>query len=122
MILDKSLEYFTTFSEKDSAGLRNMFSNDVYLRDWEILANGIDEVVAANQDIFDNVESIVATPIRVWDFLSHEDNVVVAELEIVVNGEEKLLVTDILEFDDDEKIKSIRAYKGWVDQKLFFVI
>ena len=47
-----------------------------------------------------------------WDFLSHEDNVVVAELEIVVNGEEKLLVTDILEFDDDEKIKSIRAYKG----------
>ena len=112
MILDKSLEYFTTFSEKDSDGLRNMFSNDVYLRDWEILANGIDEVVAANQDIFDNVESIVATPIRVWDFLSHEDNVVVAELEIVVNGEEKLLVTDIIEFDDDEKIKSIRAYKG----------
>ena len=112
MILDKSLEYFTTFSEKDSDGLRNMFSNDVYLRDWEILANGIDEVVAANKDIFDNVESIVATPIRVWDFLSHEDNVVVAELEIVVNGEEKLLVTDILEFDDDEKIKSIRAYKG----------
>ena len=112
MILDKSLEYFTTFSEKDSDGLRNMFSNDVYLRDWEILANGIDEVVAANQDIFDNVESILATPIRVWDFLSHEDNVVVAELEIVVNGEEKLLVTDILEFDDDEKIKSIRAYKG----------
>ena len=112
MILDKSLEYFTTFSEKDSDGLRNMFSNDVYLRDWEILANGIDEVVAANQDIFDNVERIVATPIRVWDFLSHEDNVVVAELEIVVNGEEKLLVTDILEFDDDEKIKSIRAYKG----------
>ena len=112
MILDKSLEYFTTFSEKDSDGLRNMFSNDVYLRDWEILANGIDEVVAANQDIFDNVESIVATPIRVWDFLSHEDNVVVAELEIVVNGEEKLLVIDILEFDDDDKIKSIRAYKG----------
>ena len=105
-------EYFRAFSEKDSDGLRNMFSNDVYLRDWEILANGIDEVVAANQDIFDNVESIVATPIRVWDFLSHEDNVVVAELEIVVNGEEKLLVTDILEFDDDEKIKSIRAYKG----------
>ena len=112
MILDKSLEYFTTFSEKDSDGLRNMFSNDVYLRDWEILANGIDEVVAANQDIFDKVDTIVATPFRVWDFLSHEDNVVVAELEIVVNDEETLLVTDILEFDDDEKIKSIRAYKG----------
>ena len=112
MILDKSLEYFATFSEKDSEGLRSMFADNVYLRDWEILANGIDEVVAANQDIFDKVETIVVTPIRVWDFLSHEDNVVVAELEIVVNNEETLLVTDILEFDDDEKIKSIRAYKG----------
>jgi hypothetical protein len=112
MILDKSLEYFTTFSEKDTDGLRSMFSEDVVLRDWEIMANGIDEVVAANQDIFDRVDTIVATPIRVWDFLSQEDNVVVAELEIVVNDEETLLVTDILEFDDDEKIKSIRAYKG----------
>ena len=112
MILDKSLEYFATFSEKDSEGLRGMFADNVCLRDWEILANGIDEVVDANQSIFDSVDTIVATPIRVWDFLSHEDNVVVAELEIVVNDEETLLVTDILEFDTDDKIESIRAYKG----------
>tara|TARA_Y100001963_G_scaffold4332_1_gene5683 strand:- start:5596 stop:5934 length:339 start_codon:yes stop_codon:yes gene_type:complete len=112
MILDKSLEYFTTFSKKDSEGLRNMFADNVVLRDWDIFANGIDEVVQANQDIFDSVDTIVVTPIRVWDFLSHEDNVVIAELEIVVNGEEKLLVTDILEFDNEDKIKSVRAYKG----------
>ena len=112
MILDKSLEYFTTFSKKDSEGLRNMFADNVVLRDWDIFANGIDEVVQANQDIFDSVDTIVVTPIRVWDFLSHEDNVVIAELTIVVNGEEKLLVTDILEFDNEDKIKSVRAYKG----------
>ena len=111
-LVDTALTYFKTFSNKDSEGLRSMFSDNVYLRDWEILANGIDEVVAANQDIFDNVETIVVTPIRVWDFLSHEDNVVVAELEIVINGEETELVTDILEFDNDNKIKAIRAYKG----------
>ena len=111
-LVDKALTYFKTFSNKDSEGLRSMFSDTVYLRDWEILANGIDEVVDANQSIFDSVDTIVATPIRVWDFLSHEDNVVVAELEIVVNDEETLLVTDILEFDDNNKIKSVRAYKG----------
>jgi len=33
-------------------------------------------------------------------------------LEIVVNDEETLLVTDILEFDTEDKIESIRAYKG----------
>ena len=112
MILDKSLEYFVTFSEKDIEGLKNMFSDNVSLRDWEISVEGIDEVLKANQNIFDSVDTIVVKPIRVWDFLSQEDNVVVAELEIVVNDEETLLVTDILEFDDDEKIKSIRAYKG----------
>ena len=111
-LVDKALTYFKTFSNKDSEGLRSLFSENVYLRDWEILANGIDEVVEVNQNIFDSVNTIAVTPIRVWDFLSHEDNVVVAELEIVVNDEETLLVTDILEFDDDEKIKSIRAYKG----------
>ena len=78
MLLDKALEYFTTFSEKDTEGLRSMFSDDAVLRAWEILANGIDEVVDVNQNIFDSVKSIVATPLRVWDFLSHEDNVVVA--------------------------------------------
>ena len=51
MVLDKALEYFTTFSEQDSKGLRSMFSDDVYLRDWKIIANGIDEVVDANQSI-----------------------------------------------------------------------
>jgi hypothetical protein len=112
MILDKSLEYFTTFSEKDIEGLKSMFSDDVVLRDWEISVEGIDEVLKANQNIFDSVDTIVVKPIRVWDFLSHEDNVVVAELEIVVNDVVTELVTDILEFDDNNKIKAIRAYRG----------
>jgi len=112
MSLDKSLEYFATFSEKDIDGLKSMFSDNVSLRDWESSAEGIVEVLNANQNIFDSVDTIVVKPIKVWDFLSHEDNVVVAELEIVVNDVETELVTDILEFDDNNKIKAIRAYKG----------
>ncbi len=108
MLLDKALEYFTTFSEKDTDGLRSMFSEDVVLRDWEIMANGIDEVVDVNQNIFDSIDTILAIPIRVYD----NQNTIVAELEITINGEETILVTDILEFDENEKIKEIRAYKG----------
>ena len=107
-LIDRAETYFKTFSNKDSEGLRNMFSDNVYLRDWDILANGIDEVVQANQDIFDSVDTIVVTPIRI---ISNGTDLVSAELEIVVNDEETLLVTDILEFDDD-KIESVRAYKG----------
>jgi len=108
MLLDKALEYFTTFSEKDTEGLRSMFSDDVVLRDWEIMANGIDEVVDVNQNIFDSIDTILAIPIRVYD----NQNTIVAELEITINDEETILVTDILEFDENEKIKEIRAYKG----------
>ena len=68
-LVDKALTYFKTFSNKDSEGLRSMFSDTVYLRDWEIFANGIDEVVDANQSTFDSVNTIVVTPIRVWDWM-----------------------------------------------------
>ncbi len=112
MVLDKALEYFTTFSEQDSKGLRSMFSDDVYLRDWEIIANGIDEVVDANQSIFDSVETIVVNPIQLYHSTTPECDVVIAEIEIIINDDETLLVTDILEFDGNNKIKSVRAYKG----------
>jgi hypothetical protein len=112
MVLDRALEYFTTFSEKDSEGLRSMFSDDVILRDWEIIANGIDEVVDANQSIFDSVETIVVNPVQLYHSITSESDVVIAEIEIIINDDETLLVTDILEFDDNNKIKSVRAYKG----------
>ena len=112
MVLDRALEYFTTFSEKDSEGLRSMFSDDVILRDWEIIANGIDEVVDANQSIFDSVETIVVNPVQLYHSITSESDVVIAEIEIIINDDETLLVTDILEVDDNNKIKSVRAYKG----------
>ena len=91
-IYDRAFEYFQTFSDKDSEGLRDMFSDDVILHDWDIIANGIDEVVQANQDIFDSV--------------------VITELKIIINEEETLLVTDVIEFNESGKIKFVRAYKG----------
>ena len=36
----------------------------------------------------------------------------VIQLEVLVNDKENLSVVDILEFDSDYKIKSIKAYKG----------
>tara|TARA_R100000900_G_scaffold146297_1_gene135521 strand:+ start:6282 stop:6608 length:327 start_codon:yes stop_codon:yes gene_type:complete len=108
MLLDKSFEYFQTFSEQDSEGLRSMFSDDVILHDWDIIANGIDEVVQANQDIFDSVDTIVAEPLKTYI----DNNVVITELKIIINEEETLLVTDIIEFNEFGKIKFVRAYKG----------
>ena len=102
------LEYFETFSRKDLGGLEIMFTGDVTLRDWEISATGIDEVLAANKKIFDSVEYIHVMPLHLYQ----DGNTVAAELSIVVSGAVHLSVVDIITFNDAGKIVSVRAYKG----------
>ena len=53
--------YFEIFSNKDIKGLENLFSDDVFLQDWDILAKGKKQVLDANKNIFDSVESISVT-------------------------------------------------------------
>lgn len=100
-------QYFETFSRKDLGGLAVMFHKDVTLFDWEISAEGIHDVLAANQKIFDSVNTITVIPMDLYQ----DANVVVAELNIVVNGQEVMAVADVLTFEDD-KIIMVRAYKG----------
>ena len=102
------LKYFETFSRKDLDGLEVMFTGDVVLRDWEISATGIDEVLTANKKIFDSVEYIHVMPLNLYQ----DDNTVIAELSIVVSGAVHLSVVDLITFNDTGKISSIRAYKG----------
>lgn len=101
-------QYFEIFSRKDLDGLGVMFTGDVTLRDWEISAAGIDDVLAANKKIFDSVESIQVTPLHLYQ----DTNTVAAEISIVVNGTIHLKVVDIITFNDSGKISSIKAYKG----------
>ena len=41
--------YFEIFSNKDIKGLKNLFSDDVILQDWDILAKGKKQVIDANK-------------------------------------------------------------------------
>ena len=108
-LIEISKQYFITFSNKDLFGLEKMFSKEVSLRDWEIEAKGIKEVLRANKDIFENVESIQVNPLKIYN----DGNTIVAELEIDINdGLESLLVVDIIKFDSEKNIHEIRAYKG----------
>ena len=108
---DLSLSYFEAFSNKNLDALTTMFDDHVSLRDWEISASGKTAVLSANKNIFDSVESITVTPIRLYQ----DDNVVAAEISIDVYDNDGittvLKVVDVIEFAGD-KIRSIRAYKG----------
>ena len=102
------LDYFDLFSKKDLNSLETMFSKDISLRDWEIEACGLAKVIEANKKIFRSVETIVAKP----KVLIIDGFRVAAELEIIVNNKDTLRVVDIIEFDDNQKIKKIKAFKG----------
>lgn len=99
-------EYFVAFSQKDLEKLESMFHEHVTLRDWEVSAQGRTEVMKANKIILDQVIDIAVTPLSLYN----EGSFVIAELQVKGAGQE-LLVVDIIEFADD-KIVSIRAYKG----------
>jgi len=107
-IKDSAQSYFKIFSEKNINGLREMFDDNVTLRDWEIDKQGIENVLKANLNIFQNVKTIKAIPQNIVS----ENNFVFAELKIIVNGNEELKVVDIIEFNKKGKIISIKAFKG----------
>ena len=105
---DIVLGYLESFSKKNISTLKDFFSNDITLRDWEIEANGIDAVIEANKNIFNNFKSIFVEIKNLYQ----EENIVIGELKITLNQSETLYVVDIFEFNEKHKIKRIFAYKG----------
>ncbi len=103
-----ALRYFQTFSKKDINALRDLYSSDVTLNDWEISAKGLDAVLDANSNIFNIAKNITVKPLNVYQ----DGNTVIAELEITLNACEPIKVVDIIEFTNNGKICAIRAFKG----------
>lgn len=101
-------EYMAAFSRKDIHALESMFDEQVTLRDWDISAQGRSAVLEANAKIFAAVESIAVEPLN----LIQEERTVACEMCITINDQERLLVTDIIDFTETGKIRAVRAYKG----------
>jgi len=102
-------DYLTAFADKNLTMLEFMFSNDVILHDWSILATGKEAVLAANKTIFDNVTNIV---INIDNFSEDrtDNNLMFAQLEVIVDNE-VINVVDVIKFDKNNKITKITAYK-----------
>jgi hypothetical protein len=101
-------EYFNNFSNKDLVKLSKLFSSDVSLTDWEISADGIENVLKANENIFNSVDKIRVNILNIFE----KNNQFSCQLEIIINDKEKIDVVDIIKFNDNNKISLIKAYKG----------
>ena len=100
--------YFAYFSNKNLEPLINLFADDILLRDWEIKELGKNNVKKAFTNIFNNVDKIEVNCINT----SIIGLRAYCEIEIIVNSNQILKVVDIIDFDKDNLIYSIKAFKG----------
>ena len=106
-LVDITKSYFKFFSNKDLLNLKKLFAENISLRDWQLHAKGIDEVVEANQKIFENVKSIIVTLENIYQ----DGFVVISEIQILINNSDSIKVIDIIKFNKNNKIVEISAYK-----------
>ena len=103
--------YFFAWNAKDVNALRAVLADDCKLRDWEVAAEGGDEVAAANGKIWAAVPKIA---IEVLDVYCSGETTATAEIIVKLNDEvsTELKVADVIGFNKEGKITFVRAYKG----------
>ncbi len=103
-------KYFNHFSNKNLDEISAMFSKHIELVDWSLNEKGIKNVTKAYKNIFDGVISIRVIPYHIYV----DDLTAIAQIKIDVeteDGVEILEVVDIIQYDEDAKIRRVTAYK-----------
>ena len=99
-----SKQYFKCFQEKDINGLRELYDENVKLKDWGVEDEGIENMINANADLFKLNYELNVHKIVVFENTTY--NTITIDF-----GAEKIEIIDVIEFSDN-KIISVRAYKG----------
>jgi hypothetical protein len=106
--VEKFESYLLSYQNKDIEAVSTLFAPDIHLRDWKISVHGKTRAISENQKNFDNASSLEIDILNVME----NENSVSGELKIVVNKTEVLFVVDVVTFNNDGLISSIRAYLG----------
>jgi hypothetical protein len=107
MLKTTAQEYFNAFERKDIDKLRELFDSEIAIRDWDVEATGMENVLKVNAGIFESFQKINVEIISLYT----EKATVIGELIITLDDAITIKVVDVIEFAG-HKIKSIRAYKG----------
>jgi hypothetical protein len=108
MLSELAIDYFNAFSRSDILRLEKCLSDEVSLHDWSLDANGIESVLNEYANIFESLSDVVVNVVNLYEI----EPTVIAELIITAKEIGSIKVVDILTFDENGKIRSIRAYKG----------
>ncbi len=107
----KFVTYLQNYSDKDLIKIYEMFADDITLRDWKISVSGKKAAIAETEKNFASAKAIKIEIINIYE----SADTVAGELKIVVDNSDALYVMDVVKFNANGKIKSIRAYIGRSD-------
>lgn len=115
--------YFQAFADKNIEILTEMFTDDIILIDWNNTFTGKDQVVNEVQGIFTNFKTIKLEVTDIFSSLNiinadrgettvsiPKDDSFACEIVIVFDDLEPLYIMDLIEFDDEGRIKKLTAY------------
>lgn len=108
MLIKKAIDYFDAFSTADIARISVLLSDGVCLRDWNVNVCGKDSVLRETENMISSLSNVQVEVVNIYQ----SNATIIAQLKIAAKGIESIEVVDIISFDRDEKIFSIRAYKG----------
>ncbi len=98
--------YFELFCSKNVKGLENeIYSDDVYLRDWNGQWKGKQAVLEMNENLFVNDFQIDIESIK------QADTTTIVMFTLHIAGTEYKVV-DLIDWNEDGKIERILAYNG----------
>lgn len=105
-LIEKTKRYFELFSTKNVKGLENeIYSEEIHLRDWNGEWKGKQAVLEMNENLFENNFTIDVEDIK------QSDTTTIVQFTLHIAGTQYRVV-DIIDWDDDGKIKRILAYNG----------
>lgn len=105
---DQFLAYLKHYADRNIESISAMLSDDITLRDWNTAVVGKAAVLAETARNFAAVQSIVIQVLHVYG----SADAVAGELKITLDAKIELFVVDVIAFDTDGRIRSIRAYLG----------
>jgi D-beta-D-heptose 7-phosphate kinase/D-beta-D-heptose 1-phosphate adenosyltransferase len=103
---EKTKRYFELFASKNVKGLENeIYADNIFLRDWNGEWRGKQAVLEMNENLFVNEFQIDNIQIK------QADNTTLVQFNLHIAGT-ILKVVDVIDWDEDGKIKQIFAYNG----------
>ena len=108
-----TIKYCEAFSNEDADTLEALDASNIYLRDWDGTHVGAYAVLAENKRLFSEVDALVIRPVALHCDL--DASTIAAEIEIMISADDEthcFNVVDVVEFNEQKEIVSIRAYKG----------